>query len=102
MEDVTPETQQLIETEQEDYPLKNHYLLKQIIEHHLPEPVLALVRDYFNKTFAAHPWYHFDAGLPRAYAIDIFLAWLCAYEPEQWLGKPLFPYSVYCVHSYNV
>ena len=73
--------------ERESYPMKNRYLLQDVIQQRIPGPVETVVRDYFNKTFAAYPWVKFDSGLPRCYAIDIFLAWCCEYQEEAHFGK---------------
>lgn len=73
--------------EDEHYPLENWYLLERVISHKIPDPVLAVVRDYFDQCFGANPWIRFDCGLPWSAAREVFLVWLCDYNDEKDIGE---------------
>ena len=72
--------------EDAEYTIENRYLMLHVIKSSIPHGVLLQVYDYFDKTFKANPWIQFDSALPRQYAVEIFLAWVCDYNEENEYG----------------
>jgi hypothetical protein len=78
------------------YPIENLHILTTQLTQRLPLPVQTLLKDYFNKIYAEHPWIKFDGGMPKDIACMLFLHWIVEYPSMRAYGI-LFFMAFVCV-----